>query len=178
MCPACRATIRPAPKGPSIPGVVRVLAPWAYEGAARALILDLKLRGRRVAASPLVAAMCEEAAERGLGANAVTWVPGRRLDALRRGFDHAELLARSVARRLGLPAAPLLQRTSSRPDQTRLGAAERRVNLAGAFRARPWGRSVVLVDDLVTTGATAAACTRALTEAGAPEVEILAACRA
>ena len=155
-----------------------MLAAWAYEGAARSLVLDLKLRGRRPAAAPLVAAMCEEVARPGVAGEALTWVPGRRSDALRRGFDHAEVLARSLAARLGLPAVALLERTSARPDQTALGAAERRLNLAGAFRARPWDRPVVVVDDLVTTGATARACAAALDVAGASQVEVLAACRA
>ena len=140
-------------------------------------MLALKLRGERAAAAELAGPMREAWLRAGLRGTVVTWVPGRRPDIRRRGFDHAELLARSVARRLGLAATPLLQRTSARPDQTRLGAAERRVNLAGAFRARPWGHPVVVVDDLVTTGATAAACAAALAEGGAPEVEVLAACR-
>jgi predicted amidophosphoribosyltransferase len=178
LCDRCRTSIAPAPAGRPIAGVARVLAPWAYEGPARALVLDLKLEGRRPTAAPLVAAMCREVGRRGLGAEAVTWVPGRRRDARRRGFDHAEVLARGVACRLGLPAAGLLRQASVRRDQAGLTAAQRRLNLAGAFDGRRFERPVVLVDDLVTTGATAAACAAALRGAGVPSVEVLAPCRA
>lgn len=95
-----------------------------------------------------------------------------------RGFDHAEVIARRVASRLGLPLVGLLQRTATRPDQTTLSGLERRNNLIGAFRAGPCPRAVVLVDDLVTTGATASACAQALRSAGAVWVEAVAPCRA
>jgi ComF family protein len=153
-----------------------VLAPWAYEGAARALVLQLKLQGRRSTAAPLVEAMCREVTRRGLSAEAVTWVPGRAREARRRGFDHAEVLARDLARRLGLRPVRLLRRTRASCDQAGLGARERRANLAGAFASRSFSRPVVLVDDLVTTGATAAACAAALRAAGVPRVEVLAPC--
>jgi predicted amidophosphoribosyltransferase len=156
----------------------RVVAPWAYEGAGRALVLALKLDGLRPAAAPLVDAMCEESRQRGLRAEVVTWVPARRVDIRRRGFDHAEMLARGAAKLLGLPCAPLLRSAGRRLDQTALSAAKRRANLAGAFEARPATRSVVVVDDLVTTGATAQACAAALQAAGAAEVEVLVPCRA
>jgi predicted amidophosphoribosyltransferase len=154
------------------------MAPWAYEGTARALVLALKVGGSRGAAVPMAGAMCAEAQHRGLSAEIVTWVPGRRADLRRRGFDHAEVLARGVARRLGLPAAALVSEAASRPHQTSLSATQRRANLSGAFAAARCTRAVVLVDDLVTTGATAGSCAAALRSSGAPSVEVLAACRA
>lgn len=178
LCGRCRARLGPRPVAPAIGGVTRTLAPWPYEGAARALVLQLKLRGRRPAAAPLVEAMCHEVTLRGLSAQAVTWVPGPAAETRRRGFDHAEILARGVAHRLGLRPLRLLCRTGPRRDQAGLGARERRENLAGAFASRRFARPVVLVDDLVTTGATAEACASALLAAGVPQVEVLAPCRA
>jgi predicted amidophosphoribosyltransferase len=153
------------------------VAAWAYEGVARELVLALKLRADRAAAEPLVEAMCRATRRWGLAGSAVTWVPGRERDTRERGFDHAEVLARGVARRLGLGAGRLLARTGSRPDQTGLSAAARRSNLVGAFVARTGPPAVVLVDDVVTTGATASACALALRAAGAEHVEVLVPCR-
>lgn len=158
--------------------------PWAYEGAARDLILALKLRAHRPAASVLGRHLAAWIQSVGTGASAVTWVPGRKRDTRIRGFDHAELIGREVGRRLGLPVVRTLRRTGARPDQTTLSASERRVNLQGAFgpldRAGPLGRydKLLLVDDLVTTGATAAACARALKDGGTTHVEVAAPCRA
>jgi predicted amidophosphoribosyltransferase len=159
-------------------GVERVLAPWAYEGPARALVLALKLDGSRSAAAPLAAAMVAEALAGGVLGALVAWVPGRARDRRRRGFDHAEVLARRVARALGLGARPLLGLVREPSDQASLSAAARRRNLVGVFTAVPCRVPVLLVDDVVTTGATAAACARALRSAGCPLVEVLAACRA
>jgi predicted amidophosphoribosyltransferase len=117
-------------------------------------------------------------ASAGLTAEVVTWVPGRANENRRRGLDHAEVLAAEVGRALGLPVRPLLIRTGHRPDQSSLGAAERWANLRGAFVAEECPERVALVDDLVTTGATASACARALRAAGALRVEVLAACSA
>jgi predicted amidophosphoribosyltransferase len=177
LCRACAGSLRPAPPVRSIAGVDRALAAVDYVDPARALVLALKLGGRRRAAAPLAAAMWSLVVREGLWGGVVTWVPARAADVRMRGFDHAELLARAVACRTGLPARRLLIRTGPAPDQASLGAAERRHNLAGAFGARPCPPGVVLVDDLVTTGATAAACAAALRAAGAETVELLAACR-
>jgi predicted amidophosphoribosyltransferase len=160
-----------------VPRVARVLAPFAYEGPARALVLDLKLRARRAAATPLVGGMCEEVMRVGLLGGTITWVPGRPVGVRERGFDHAEVLARGVGARLGLPVVAMLKPVSDRVDQTELGASERRRNLAGAFRAHACRGSVVVIDDLITTGATAFAAAVALLDAGARRVELLAACR-
>jgi competence protein ComFC len=177
LCPGCRPAPRFGP-APSCPPAERVIAVWDYVGGPRALVLDLKLRGRRESAAPLIDGLCASAWRAGVLADAVTWVPGGRKGVRLRGFDHAEILARGVARRLGLPAARILAGTSSRRDQAALGAAERRSNLRDAFEARPCSGRWLLLDDVITTGATARACARALTAAGAAGVEVLVSCRA
>lgn len=178
MCDPCRRGLRRPREEALVPRAARVLVPFAYEDPARALILDLKLRSRRAAAAPLIAGMCDEVMRLGLFGGTITWVPGRPVGVKERGFDHAEVLARGVGARLGLPVIPALEAVFDRLDQTKLTAAERRRNLAGAFKARSCTGSVILVDDLITTGATASAAAAALLDAGAGRVEILAACRA
>ena len=154
------------------------VARWDYSGAPRALVLGLKLRGARGHATALGDGMVWAARRAGLRADCCCWVPGRPKDIRVRGFDHAEVLARCVASSLGLPALSLLSRSGDRPDQTSLSRVERRQASMGAFQARPVAGHVLLVDDLVTTGATAAACARALQGGGATSVELLVACRA
>ena len=160
-------------------GADRTLAAFAYEGAARGLVLRLKANGSRECAAPLAAGMIALTRRAGAPADVVTWVPARPFDVRRRGFDHARVLAEQVARPLGLPRERLLVRAGRRRDQVGLSATDRRRNLEGAFRARPArGRRVLLVDDLLTTGSTARECVSALLGSGAAGVEVLVACRA
>lgn len=162
-----------------MPGVDLAVAPWSYRGAPRSLVLALKLRGMRTAAGPLAAAMADECRRAGVTARSVTWVPARRADRRRRGFDHAEVLARSVAAGLGLPAISALARRGDQADQAGLDRRARAANVGGAFVASTRLEGpVLLVDDLVTTGATATACAGPLRSAGASAVELAAACRA
>ncbi len=94
-----------------------------------------------------------------------------------RGFNQAELLARVVGRRTGIPVARALKRRRSTLSQAGLTLAQRRENLTGVFRVparnRMEGRRVLLVDDVFTTGATASACAAALKRAGARSVVLL-----
>jgi predicted amidophosphoribosyltransferase len=175
LCSDCAEALEPCSL-PRVPGADRVLAAFSYEGAARSLVLDLKLRGDRGAAQPLVTGLVSAVATMGLSADVLTWVPGRPRENRGRGLDHAGILATELGRALGLPVVPLLRRAAERPDQASLGAAERWTNLQGAFSARSCRGRVGLVDDLVTTGATAAACAEALRGAGAARIEVLAAC--
>lgn len=178
LCAACRADLVPPASSEPIPSVDEIFIPWRYEGAARDLVLALKLRGQRPAARPLAAALAASIHARGTDASVITWVPARRRDIRRRGFDHAEVIARALGDAIGLPVTCMLGRTSARPDQTTLSAIERRANLEGAFRGHQVAEAVLLVDDLVTTGATASSCARALRSAGSHIVQVAAPCRA
>jgi ComF family protein len=179
LCTGCLATLK-SPVDRQLPQHIdRIVCGWDYAGPARALILGLKLRGERACASALAARLADRIGKHGTTASVLTWVPGRRGDIRRRGFDHARELARRLAEILGLDALPLLDRRLDRPDQAGLSAEARRSNLLGTFTcpASPPAR-VAVVDDLITTGATATACAAALKRAGAARVELLAACSA
>ena len=179
LCDSCGPSLRTPAEHPVVPGAARALAAFRYEGAARSMVLALKLRGARGYAGPLAVGMVAAARRAAVTAEVVTWVPARRTDLRRRGFDHARVLAGEVSRGLGLPSDALLARSGRRPDQVGLTAPQRRANLRGAFSAREVrGRRVLLVDDLLTTGATAAECVSVLKERGAGGVEVLVACRA
>lgn len=153
--------------------------PYRYHGPARDLVLALKLRGDASCAVPLVEGLVNQVRRLGIGAEAVTWVPARRRDVVVRGTDHAKVLAVGLARRVGVPARPLLTRTRQGvADQAGLGASDRSRNLEGAFMGSGCPPVVLLVDDLITTGATARACVSALISGGASQVWVAAACRA
>jgi predicted amidophosphoribosyltransferase len=160
---------------PSPVGSVR--APFRYEGPAREAIHRLKFAGWRDVATALAAAV---AACDGLPtADVVTWVPLARRRLAERGYDQARALAVALGHQLGLPTVRLLRRTVATGPQARRRGADRRTAMRGAFAAvRPSPPRVLLVDDVLTTGATAAACAEALAGAGAAEVHVAAAARA
>ena len=178
LCDACHTELRPPDRNDPIGAVDQLFVPWHYERAARDLVLALKLRSQRGAAAPLADELARLVQLRGTRAEALTWVPARRSDIRRRGFDHAELIGRGLADRIGLPAVGMLRRAAPSPDQTTLSAAQRRSGLHGVFSAIDPPDRLLLVDDLVTTGATASSCAHALREAGSYLVDLAAPCRA
>jgi predicted amidophosphoribosyltransferase len=108
-----------------------------------------------------------------------TWVPATAGRLRDRGFDHGRLLAEGVARALGWPVEPLLERVRDAPAQVTLERQARRRNLEGAFAAAgPVPALVVVVDDVYTTGATASEAARALKAGGAEWVAVLGVARA
>jgi predicted amidophosphoribosyltransferase len=138
--------------------------------------MTFKLGGERRAARMMGEYMARAVLD--VAADVVTFVPATRRSVSARGFNPAEELARSLARALRIPWAPLLTKVRETTDQAELGRIERRRNVEGAFRARPMKARVLLVDDVMTTGATADACARALRAAGARDVVVVTFARA
>lgn len=174
-CARCRRGLSPL-------GASLSLGP--HEGPLRAAIHEFKYHGRRGVAARLAERLATEPLAGTLFSEGAVLVPvplhpRRRRE---RGFNQSELLASALGRRLALPVvAGALVRRLDTPSQTGLKAAARRANVKDAFavrkRAQVAGRVVILVDDVVTTGATVRACAWALREAGAREVRCVSAAR-
>lgn len=159
------------------PPFARATAPFLHGGALADAIHQLKYAGREDLARPLglLFAGCDPPR-----ADVVVALPLHKSRLRQRGFDQAQLLAREAARRYGLPLLPLLERTRATRQQVGLDRPARELNLRGAFIASPRARGlrVCLVDDVLTTGATAAAGARALLDRGALRVEVRTLARA
>ncbi len=175
ICGACAA--RP-------PVFDRARAVFAYDDASRDLILGFKHSDRTDAAPGLGRWLCRAGEGLIRSADVIAPVPLHHWRLVRRRYNQSALLARSVARRTGVPVVyDLLRRDRATPSQGGLGRGARRRNVANAFSvsARRRGfvsdRRVLLVDDVLTTGATAESCARALTQAGAAAVDVLTVAR-
>ncbi|MFI8446089.1 ComF family protein [Streptomyces erythrochromogenes] len=188
VCADCRGALSGAAAGPVRPsprpeGLPEVQAAAAYEGAVRAVLLAHKERGALPLAGVLGAALAAAVLAGGTrpgpgrGEVALVPVPSARRQVRARGHDPARRIALAAAgrlRRAGVPArvAPVLGLRRAVADQAGLGARERRENLAGALAVRRGGAGltggarIVLVDDVVTTGATLAEAARAVRAAG------------
>lgn len=167
-CRACLAGARAVPLPP--PHQLDRCTVLLDYHLARPLVTSLKNGQRRSLVQPLAEALASIAAPPP-GA-VVTWAPTTADRARARGFDQAELLARGLARRWGRPVRSLLRRASGTAQAGRGGVARRE---APSFRSAGTApASVVLVDDVVTTGATLSAAARTLRAAGAAHVEAVA----
>jgi ComF family protein len=183
QCPRCAAIVGPFAesclhcRGDSFPFDTAVsLGP--YEGRLREVVLRMKHSSGEGLAEVVgdFWAASSEARLRALGADVVVPVPLHWRRRWRRGYNQSEALARPLAARLGLPFRPRwLRRVRHTPEQKGQTAAEKRDNVRGAFRGRGAGlagRAVLLVDDVLTTGSTAAEAARALRRAGAKRVAV------
>lgn len=151
-------------------------AVWYYEDTARRSLLRYKFRGARSYANGygrLLAMKLQEVHPEGF--DVLTWVPISRLRRFTRGYDQVELLAQAVSSELGMEPMPLLRKIRhNRPQSSIIGDAQRRANVLGVYRVENpellQGKKVLLLDDIITTGATAGECARVLLTAGAKEI--------
>ena len=175
LCPRCRRRES---------GLLIARSAGRYDGSLRLIVHAFKYDGRRALAGPLAALMRTAGADLLAGADAVVPVPLHPWRALKRGFNQAD----DLARHLGPPVWRVLRRRRLGPPQAGLPAARRHSNVRSAFALNPLAltaraarlrnRRVVLIDDVMTTGATLEACGRLLAEAGVRSVAALTAARA
>ncbi len=175
LCPGCLT---------ALPAFGRARAALRYDAGARRLILPFKHGDRVELATALAPMMARAGAVLLREADLLVPVPLHRWRLFRRRYNQAALLARALARISGRPALPdALCRIRKTASLGGMGAAERRAQVEGAFTvrahraARIGGRRILLIDDVMTSGATAGACARALLAAGAAAVDVLAAAR-
>lgn len=162
----------------SLPPFSMLLAYGLYAGPLKEAINQLKFMSARRLAGPLGGLLAELGLPR---ADFIAPVPLSPAALRQRGFNQSALISKSLSKATGIPVGlGLLYKKKETPTQIGLSGRQRRLNLRGAFgvRERLAGQRVLLVDDVVTTGATARECARTLLEAGAGEIIAAALARA
>lgn len=177
LCRACRVDGPVCPQNhKKFPFLESWTGVWYYEGAVRSSILRFKFFGARWYAGAygrmLAMALQRQHPE---GFDILTWVPTSALRKLRRGYDQAELLALAVGRELGMQPRRLLKKVrNNKPQSGIVGQAQRRANVLGVYRvageADLTKKRILLLDDVITTGATAGEAARVLLIQGASQV--------
>lgn len=151
------------------------LSPLYYEDKARQSLLRYKFGGKTSYCKVYARLMAETVRDHLSGTwDAVTWVPVNRRRRRTRGYDQAELLARELSRELGIPCRRTLIKVRRNAVQSSISEpSRRRANVSGVYRAaeEQHGHRLLLADDVITTGATLAECSRMLLMAGAEEVD-------
>ena len=179
LCHGCRRNTPEFPKSKlKLSFVARWTGLWYYKDNVRQSLLRYKFWGKRSYADPygrLLAMKLQT--DRLDDFDLLTWVPVGALRKLRRGYDQVELLAHKTAQELGVIPVRTLKKIRNTPPQSGIpDAPQRRANVLNAYKAvnipALQGKRILLLDDILTTGATASECARVLLTAGAVEVNL------
>ncbi len=179
LCKTCADNLPTTGERPVVEGTFgRCASPLYYDGTVREALLRFKFRGGLGSIDCFGELLCDCAAAAFAGEfDTVSWVPVSDKRRRERGFDQSFELCRAACRHWGVEPVPTLRKTVHTKPQSGITAAEeRRANVLGVYEAiapNVWGRRILLVDDILTTGATLAECTRVLRECGAAEVVCL-----
>lgn len=176
LCHQCRCDTPGFSAGKlKLPHLAHWTALWYYEGNVRASILRFKFYGARSYAETYGRLLAMKLISENTEFDTLTWVPISTLRRWRRGYDQVALIAHAVSKELGVPAVCCLKKRRNNRPQSGLGdASQRRANVLGVYRCTSpeviRGKRILLLDDVITTGATAGECARVLLTAGAEEV--------
>lgn len=185
VCRFCR------PKLPYVPAdgqvqhfrnVDKCLSPLYYHGSVKDSLHRYKFSGATAYADIYSEFIVKCIDENQISCDIITWVPLSRKRLRERGYDQAKLMADELSRLCGISCCRLLKKTRNNPAQSGTGSAEkRRANVSGVYTAvdteKIRGKSILIVDDIVTTGATLSECGRMLMSAGAGEVKAVTVAR-
>lgn len=180
LCHSCRCDTPEFPRpNLKLPYLAHWSALWYYEGNVRRSILRFKFHGARSYGEVYGKQLAMKLLADDIPFDILTWVPISRLRRWRRGYDQVQLITEAAGRELGImPVSSLTKIRHNRPQSGLGGAARRRANVMGVYRltdnVQVQGKRILLLDDIITTGATAGECARVLLTAGAKEVSCAA----
>ncbi len=179
LCPACAAEMDALRMVQTNAADLDAYAAYRYSGPAVSIVQSYKHGGSRWLSAFMAQAMLRASADAHLQFDCICHVPLHSKKKRKRGFDQAALLAKRIAGLTGKPCLTAIKRVRNTPSQTKLNATERKANMRGTFEAvqAVQGR-VLLIDDVLTTGATVAECADILKAAGAQSVTVLTFARA
>jgi ComF family protein len=175
ICRSCRENLpvlSEKNRGIILKGIPRCSSLFRYEGDIRQAILRYKFHGLSFYSREFAALMTENLTDEELACDVITWVPLSRKRKRTRGYDQARLLAEALAAGSSIPCSGLLvKQREAAPQSGSGGREERKANIRDAYRTKNEidirGKTVLLVDDIVTTGATLEECAAVLSSAGA-----------
>jgi ComF family protein len=176
ICQPCRELLpKPLSNHKKIPFSCGWIAVWQYEDTVRSSLLRFKFGRKRHYASTYGKELASKLQSIGKNFDIITWVPISTRRKLKRGYDQGQLLSLALETHTGIPVLQCLKKRKHNPPQSTLhGEAQRKANVLGVYKAINQsefvGKRILLLDDIITTGATISECAKTLMLAGAQEV--------
>lgn len=175
-CPECVRKLPVLHKSPrKIPFSCGCIALWRYDDMVRSSLLRFKFSRKRHYAAYYGQALAAKLQEENIPFDIITWVPVSTRRKFHRGYDQCALISKVLQHHLGIEAVKCLRKTRNNPPQSTVGGdAQRRANVLGVYRPIHMeyfkGKQILLIDDIITTGATISECAKELMMAGAKSV--------